>query len=180
MNLLWVGRFSGFKGELDLIEACKILKEQQVTFHLEMIGDGEGRQQAAHYIKDLNLDNSIEIIPYVPNLEISEHYQKAHAFILPSISEGMPKVVLEAMACGCPIIMSDIPGCRELVKEGENGFLIPIMRPDLLAKAITTLYKNNNLIISMGMESCKIVEEQYTWDAVARRVEQCYYSILRK
>lgn len=180
IKLLWVGRFSGFKGEIDLITACDILRKKQVNFHLKMIGNGDGHLQAAQYVRDLHLNNNIEIIPYISYKKISEHYQKAHVFILPSLYEGMPKVVLEAMACGCPIIVSDIPGCKELVKEGRNGFLVPIMRPDLLVKAILALHKNPNLCISMEKESRKIVEDEYTWDAVARRVEQCYQSILRK
>jgi glycosyltransferase involved in cell wall biosynthesis len=179
INLLWIGRFSGFKGELDLISSCDILKKQGVQFHLEMIGDGEGRIQASQYVKDLCLYNNIEIIPYIPNSQISRHYRKAHVFILPSVSEGMPKVVLEAMACACPIIVSDIPGCRELVTDGKNGFLVPIGRPDLFADAVLTFYKYPNLINEMGSKSRKIVEDNYTWDAVAQRMEECYHSVLR-
>ncbi len=180
LNILWVGRFSDFKGERDLIYACNILREKRINFQLVMIGDGDGSRQASQYIIDQYLGNNIEIIPNIPNTLISEYYRNAHIFILPSVSEGMPKVVLEAMACGCPIIVSDIPGCRELVKSNKNGFLVPTGRPDILAKTIISFCKNPALIRKMGQNSRRIVENEYTWDCVSKRLDHVYEGVLKK
>ncbi len=179
LNLLWVGRFTGQKGEMDLISACGMLKERGVGFSLKMVGDGSEREKARRYIKDSNLDGHIEVITYIPNYSMAEMYRQAHVFVFPSMREGMPKVVLEAMACGCPVVATDIPGCRELVLEGRNGFLVPVGSPARIRDAIKRLHEDNGLLNEMGAMSRRIIEKDYTWDAVALRIEGFYQEVLR-
>jgi glycosyltransferase involved in cell wall biosynthesis len=180
INLLWVGKFTGRKGEMDLISACHMLRGKEVDFRLKMVGDGSECEKANQYITDLNLNEYIEVITYIPNHKMAELYRQAHVFVFPSVWEGMPKVILEAMACGCPVVATDIPGCRELVMDGKSGFLVPVGRPDRLRDALQSLYENKGLLDEMGRRSRRIIEKDYTWDAVAHRIEDYYHEVLRK
>ncbi len=179
-QILFVGVLNGRKGEFDLIKAMEKVVNKYPDIRLLIIGSGPTKTVEEKIIKALRIEDNIKFIPNVTYDEMPQYYTACDIFVLPSVSEGMPKVVLEAMACGCSIIVSDIPGCNELVKNGRNGFLVPTGRPDILAEVILTLYKKPALIREMGYESRKIVELNYTWDIVAQRVEECYSSILRR
>ena len=179
-QILFVGVLNGRKGEFDLIKAMGKVVNKYPDIKLLVIGSGPTKIVAEKIIKASGIEDNIKFLSNVTYDEMQQYYTACDIFVLPSVSEGMPKVVLEVMSCGRSVIVSDIPGCRELVKNGENGFLVPTGRPDLLADAILTLYTNPNLIREMGRRSRKIVENEYTWDAVAQRIEECYFSVLRK
>lgn len=179
INLLFVGVLNGRKGEMDLLKAAKVLDELGINFQLSIIGDGPMLAQVKEFIASSNLSQKVRITTRITYEEMPALYNKADIFILPSKSEGMPKVALEAMASGCPVIMSDVQGCKELVKNGKNGFLVPLNKPDVLVDAIMVFFNKPVLINKMGEESRKMVENEYTWSEVAKRVEQCYYSVLK-
>ncbi|MDP2689743.1 MAG: glycosyltransferase, partial [Deltaproteobacteria bacterium] len=145
----------------------------------KMVGDGSECEKARQYIRDLNLEGRIEVINYIPNHGMAEMYRQAHVFVFPSMREGMPKVVLEAMACGCPVVATDIPGCRELVLDGRNGFLVPVGSPARIRDAIQGLHDNSGRLGEMGRMSRMLIERNHTWDAVALRIEGFYREVLR-
>jgi glycosyltransferase involved in cell wall biosynthesis len=177
LNLLWVGRFSGHKGETDLLTMASMLVNRNIVFQLMMIGEGRGAERFQKAVTEMGLHKHIVLLPYVSPEVLSGHYQNAHLFLLPSRSEGMPKVVLEAMSSGCPVVLSDIPGCRELVEKGKNGFLVPPGSPDCLVDIIRRFVDEPGLAQRMGAESRRMVERDYSWDAVAGRVEECYRAV---
>ena len=96
------------------------------------------------------------------------HYQQSDVFVLPSLDEGLPNVVLEAMACGNAIVATDISGNRELVQDSFNGFLVPPADAGALTRALEALIDDANMRRRMGEVSRHIVES-YSWSAVADR-----------
>ena len=94
--------------------------------------------------------------------------EDAGVYVLPSYREGTPRTVLEAMAMARPIITTDAPGCRETVREGVNGFLVPVKDSKALAEAMKRFIKTPELMQEMGRQSRKIAEEKYDVHKVNR------------
>jgi glycosyltransferase involved in cell wall biosynthesis len=86
---------------------------------------------------------------------------QASVFVLPSYREGTPRTVLEAMATGRPVITTDVPGCRETVRDGENGFLVPARNAEAIAHSMERFILQPELISKMGRRSRQIAEEKY-------------------
>jgi glycosyltransferase involved in cell wall biosynthesis len=105
---------------------------------------------------------------------------QAHIVVLPSYREGLPKVLLEAAACERAIVATDVPGCREIVRNGDNGLLIPAKDPAALAEGIVTLLQNPELRRRMGMRGRQLVLNEFTVEHVAARVIQVYHTALRE
>ena len=101
-------------------------------------------------------------------------YKHASIVVLPSYREGLPKVLLEAAACGLPIVATDVPGCREIVINNGNGILVPDRNVDMLAKAIEKLVNEPELRAMMGKKGRELVEKEFSSDKVIAETLQLY------
>jgi glycosyltransferase involved in cell wall biosynthesis len=104
-------------------------------------------------------------------------YQQGHIVTLPSMYEGVPTALLEAASCGKPLVATDIPGCRAIVKDGLNGFLVPVNDPRSLADALEKLIEDPALRQRMGLAGRKLVEEQFTDTSVNERTLAVYQTL---
>ena len=107
-----------------------------------------------------------------------EVYGSCHIVVLPSFAEGVPKVLLEAAAMGKPLIASDLPGCREVISAGENGYLFPAGDSRALAEAISSLIHDRTLRRKMGEKGRDIVLERYTNEIINERTIQVYRELV--
>ncbi|MHB1174514.1 MAG: glycosyltransferase [Sulfuriferula sp.] len=98
--------------------------------------------------------------------QYASHVPPAHIACLPSYREGLPKSLLEAAACGLPIVTTDAPGCREIVRDGDNGFLVPVRDAQALAIALRSLIDNPVLRAEMGLRSREIVLAEFSREQV--------------
>jgi glycosyltransferase involved in cell wall biosynthesis len=99
---------------------------------------------------------------------------------LPSRREGLPVALLEAAACGRPLIATDVPGCREIVIPGETGLLVPVDDAPALAEAIKTLARAPHLRAQFGAAARRIVETQFSADLVGKQVVELYRALLAR
>jgi glycosyltransferase involved in cell wall biosynthesis len=99
---------------------------------------------------------------------LHESYQSADVFVLTSESEGMPAVTLEAMSCGLPIVTTNVPGNQEIVRDGENGFLINVGDTEALAKSLARLIEGRELRQRMGERSRQLMQP-YEWREIMRQ-----------
>lgn len=120
-----VGRLCEQKGQLILLKATSILLNQGRSFDLVLAGDGEMRSEIEHQIKLLGLHNHVRITGWISSAQVREELLNARALVLPSFAEGLPVVVMEAMALKRPVISTYIAGIPELVEHGVNGWLCP-------------------------------------------------------
>ncbi len=153
--LLAVGRLHKEKGFDTLIKAYK---KAEINWPLYIVGEGEERINLTHLIDDLNLVNQIFLVGYTNDVE--HYYSRASIFVLSSLAEGMPNVLLEAMSHGCACISTDCAyGPAEIIDHNLNGILVENNRIDLLAEALKRLVHHPSKIQSLGIEAQKKAKE---------------------
>ncbi len=134
--LLFVGKFRPVKGIEYLLDALRLLKgENKLDFDTVLIGSGPLEQKYCRAIENYGLNGRVVFAGNRKHEEISTWMSAADLFCLPSLKEGMPNVVLEALACGCPVVASDVGGISDLI-EGRNGILVPAADSSALAGAV--------------------------------------------
>jgi len=163
-TILFVGRLVEQKGVTYLLKACAKLKAEGENFVLNIAGDGPLRAELESEAKALELGSRVCFLGWVPREKLPELYREADIFVLPSFDEGMPNVILEAMASGLPIVATDIKGNNELVKSGTNGFLYK--EQDELVFVLKKCFENKETLVEMGSESRRMSLD-YSWQKVA-------------
>lgn len=108
---------------------------------------------------------------------IPEIRRRASVFVLPSLSEGLPRALLEAMSCGKPVVASDIPGVRSVVKHQSNGLLVPPANPQALAEAITVLLRNRDMREKFGRAARRVVLGRYNWEVLMKKLDVIYHEV---
>ncbi len=169
VRLLFAGRMARQKGLPDLLQALAPLEPpvlERVSVELVGAGPEEGRVRSLAI--QLGLAERVTFTGWVSRSAIVAHYQRAHIFVLPSYDEGMPNVVLEAMACGLPIVATNIRGNREVVSDGENGILVPPGDVEALRGALRDLIMDEGLRLRMG-EASRAQALHHDWSRAAER-----------
>jgi len=166
--VLFVSRLIERKGLQFLMPALASLGPDVGPWRLVVVGDGPRHEALLSQAMELGLTDRIEWLGQVAHDELSAIYRRADLFVLPSLSEGMPNVVLEAMASGLPILATRVPGSEELVRDGDNGFLVPAGDIAALGETLSRLLGDANLRRRMGLKSREFVSA-YTWSSLAER-----------
>lgn len=164
-RLLIVGRLVHQKGIDILLRALATLPRD--AFELEVVGDGPDRAALKDLANRLGVADRVRFAGWVERDRIAEHYRAADAFVFPSRLEGMPNVVLEAMAFALPVIATDVPGNRDVVVHGSTGLLVESENVDQLAAALRQILSQPSLRQQMGAAARARVLERHTWAAGA-------------
>jgi glycosyltransferase involved in cell wall biosynthesis len=179
VRLLYVGRFNTFKNVETLVEAVGKLSRMDVgEFELELVGEGEQRSTLERMVSELGLARRVHFVGWVARDHIADHYRCADIFVTATTWEGMPNTVLEAMACGLPIVGTQASGLRELVHDGLNGYLVPIKDPDALSQALARLIGNGYERRRMGRQSRKLAESEFAWEYIAEQYVKIYEQVM--
>lgn len=172
ITFIFVARLLAEKGIYEYIKAAKIVKSTYPKVKFTILGAID--KEALGSLKKEDLESLIQtnIIEYPGHVSnVSEWIENSSVFVLPSYyREGVPRSTQEAMAIGRAIITTDVPGCRETVVEGVNGFLIPKWNSEALAEKMIYFIENPEQICIMGNESHKIAVEKFDADKVNRRL----------
>jgi len=171
-RLLFVGRVVYQKGLDLLLEALGSV--QSSPWQLTIVGDGSQRKLLMAQAEHLGISERIRFLGWLDSAQLLPEYQQANLFVFPSRHEGMPNAILEAMACGLPVIASKIAGNEELVVPASEttcgtGILVPPEDVDALRVALQTVLKDANLRMVMGGAARQRVEQAYTWRRVAEQ-----------
>jgi glycosyltransferase involved in cell wall biosynthesis len=166
VKVLAVGRFVKRKGFIYLIEALKGLKNISLTF----VGEGPLLEQLKHQSHDLE----VTFLGNIRHDKMASVYKDYDIFVLPSLNEGMSNAVLEAMACGLPLILTDVGGSFELIN--GNGFIIPTKDSKAIRKKIEEFLEHKTLIKKMGTRSRELAENM-SWSKVAQEFFKIFEKI---
>lgn len=173
------GRMVRDKGVGEFVQAAQMLKQQKVAVRCVLVGRIDERSPT--HIRETQLfdwqkQGGIEWWGHRDDMP--QVLSSAHVVVLPSYYEGFPKVLLEACACGKPVVATAIPGCEAIVRRGENGFLVPAKDPEALAEAIKVLLENPVLRARMGKRGREIAERDFSAEEMARQTMAVYRELL--
>jgi len=160
--ILFVGALEKVKGVKYLIDTFTKVVKEFPQFKLVLIGEGSERKNLECLTSNLGLSDKVEFKGRLSLEETKNIMKNCYCLVLPSLSEGLGRVLMEAMALGKPIIGSNVGGIIDLVKDGENGFLFEKENSEDLAKKLKILLKDKNLAIEMGRRGRKFVKEKFS------------------
>lgn len=175
-NLLFVGRLEPRKGVTQLIRAFVIMKTTHPDLRLYIVGEGPERE-AAQALVSGPLRTDVVFLGRVGDDELPRFFRSCTVFVSPALSgESFGIVLIEAMAAGRPVVASNIPGYRSVLRDGVNGRLVPPDDPAALARAVSALLDNPHLSDALAVEGRSDVN-QYEWTTVTDRVRTIYQRV---
>jgi colanic acid/amylovoran biosynthesis glycosyltransferase len=170
-RLVCVGRLCEQKGQLLLLEAARILARDNVAFELVLAGDGEMRPEIEKLIEHYGLKNRVRITGWISSTQVREEILAARGLVLPSFAEGLPVVIMEALALFRPVLTTYVAGIPELVRHGEDGWLFSAGSVEELAEAIRGfLALPGETIEKMGESGHQRVIERHSVDVEASKL----------
>ena len=171
IQFLFIGRLLKEKGIHDFIAAAQIVKAKFPQTAFTVLGGIDEANLGALTKSELTQYIDKKVINYPGYVEnIADWIKKSHVFVLPSYREGVPRSTQEAMAIGRPVITTDVPGCRDTVVDGVNGFLVPKWNAQALAEKMIYFIEHPEQVRIMGDESYKIAVEKFDADKVNQRL----------
>ncbi|MEO0073267.1 MAG: glycosyltransferase family 4 protein [candidate division WOR-3 bacterium] len=178
--VLFVGRLDRRKGLAVLLEAMGRLRKRLPSARLVVVGTGPLEQECRLLVRKLGLEQAVLMAGFVPVELLPQYYASADVYCSPALGgEAFGLVLLEAMASGVPVIASDIAGYNEVVVPGETGLLFPAGDAAALADALAVLLQDESRRQRMR-QACRQRAEQFSWQTVARRIEELYLELLAR
>ena len=167
-RIVFTGRFQAQKNVSLLLDQCAALRVQSdKPFELHLVGDGPLRAELERQVICLGLSDRVIWHGWTPREQLREIYRKSDCFVNPSFYEGMPNAILEAMACGKPIIASCVGGNDAVVQHGCTGFLFPLDKPAALLQFLRTLMEDRVGAQRMGQKGREWAKKAFSWNTAA-------------
>jgi len=167
------------KGIREFVDSAKILKDKGIQARFAVVGDQDDLNPECVDLSQIEAWKSKGYVEFwgfrddMPNI-----YKMASIVCLPSYREGLPKSLLEAASCGIPLVAFDVPGCREIVIEGVNGFLVPEVNAELLSKSLEELIEDRIKRRVMGKAGRKLVLKEFSDDIVINKTKDVWKEVL--
>ena len=164
----YIGRLSGEKGVLNFVKAVPKILEKRSKINFLIGGDGQLRDEIEEYLDEENLNNKVELAGWIPHDELPDYLNTLKLVVLPAYTEGLPNIMLEAMACGTPVLATPVGGVPDVIKEGETGFILENNSPECIAKNVIKVleYPNLDKIVKNARE---LVEREFTYLSAVER-----------
>jgi len=168
------------KGIVEFVNAARIVQSKSIKARFVLVGGIDLENPMS--IKNSQLNKWVDegIIEWWGNQEnMPKTFSQAHIVSLPSYAEGLPKVLIEALSCGRPIVTTNVSGCKETVRDGENGFLVPVKNSRALAEAFIKLISNKQLRQRMGNAGRKMAIKEFSIQIVIEQTFAVYQDLLK-
>ena len=178
-RIVCVGRLSEPKGQLLLLDAAKILLDQGAMFDLVLAGDGEMRSDIEATIAHHDMSERVTLTGWISSDQVRDEILASRALILASFAEGLPVVIMEAMALRRPVIATYVAGIPELVTSGKHGWLIPAGDIEALVNALQELLETpENCLLEIGQAAQDRVLSRHNIDVEAEKLRQLFESAI--
>ncbi|TAJ43684.1 glycosyltransferase family 4 protein [Methanofollis fontis] len=175
-QILWIGRFTPGKGVEYLLKGFQIFSREYPDYSLMMIGRGPLKDEFIDMIKEMELGDKVTLQDFIPNHELPGLYQDSSFFVLPSLEEGVPRTILEGMACGKPVVCTELPQLVDIVS--GCGMLVPLRDSEALADALSRLAEDPHLASSIGKAGRVNVVSHFSWEDTVSRTLDLYDSLI--
>ena len=180
VTIAFVGRMLDDKGVRNLIAAFRIVRAANGEARLLLAGSPDPANPASISQNELAAWGREPGVTWLGQVaDIATVWQRAHIAVLPSRREGLPKSLLEAAACGRPLIATDVPGCREIAIAEKTGLLVPVDDPAALAAAMERLVRSSQQRIRFGVAARRLVDERFAADLIGKATVDLYQRLLQ-
>jgi len=173
------GRVWKVKGVEYLVKAVPLVVNKISNVKFLIVGEGPQKESLMKLAEDLGISEHVMFHAPIDYPKMPAYIKASYCVVLPSLMEGLPVTALEAMACGVPVVATRVGGTPEVVKDGENGFLLKPGRPELIAEKVIQLLKDEKMRKRMGEAGRKFVEK-FDWDIIANRTLEVYQKAIEK
>jgi len=177
-SLVAIGSLRERKGYDVLLDAVALLRRTDPGVTLHIFGQGPQETALRQQATELGIEDTVTFHGFVDQSTLKQHLADARAFVHPSRSESFSLVRLEAMANGCPVVVSDIDGADEMVRNGTDGFVVPREDPAAIAQRARELLSDTEKAREMGRAARERVEEKYDWKKIGQQYVNIYRSLL--
>ncbi len=165
----FIGVLNYRKGCMNFLNAVSLLKGYNFKFFIA--GEGELREEMENFISKNSLD--IDFLDWIPNNELPDYLNRLKLFILPSHNEGLPNIIMEAMACGTPVLATPVGAIPDIIKDGKNGFIMENNSPDLIKKKIIEIIQRDDLQ-KISDNSRNLAENEFYYRNVIKNWEKFF------
>ncbi len=180
-TVVFPGRMLVDKGVRELVQASRLLRARGVVVRIRLIGPTDRGNPATINEAELRRWEREGLVDWLgERTDMPEQLRSAHAVCLPSYREGLSKALIEAAAAGRPIVTTDTPGCRDVVRDGENGLLVPIKDPEAIARALARLADHPSLRVAMGARGRDIAVAEFSVGSVVDQTLRMYEQLLAR
>lgn len=173
----YVGRLSEEKGLRYLFTACSQLAEKGLSLKTLIVGEGPQKRELEHLAEELKIRESVIFTGFQE--DIRRWLLCMDAFVLPSLTEGTPMALLEAMACGVPVIATSVGGVPQVIDRGESGVLVAPGKPEEITSAVLALYCDELVRKKLSANACSLLKTKYGIDQWISRIEGEYLNLRR-
>ena len=178
VTVTYVGRLLADKGLRSLIAAHRLLRQRGVEINLLLAGTPDPDNPTSIPLAEIEGWACEPGVTWLGQItDIGGLWARSHIAVLPSRREGLPLSLLEASACGRPMVATDVPGCREVVRNGETGLLVPVDAPEKLALAIAQMAASGQLRRRMGQAARSRAETEFSSTIIARKIAALYLDL---
>ncbi len=175
-----VARLEKRKGHKFLIDAFKNIVKKQKNSHIKLliIGEGNKKEYLENYVKELNLGDKVIFTGYREDVE--ELMAVMNIFVLTSLREGLPRVLVQAAAVGMPSVAFNVDGVSEIIKDNYNGFLVKVKDVEQLENRIVKYMNNKELVLLHGRNGRKFIENKWSIKGMVDRIDKIYQDLVRE
>lgn len=182
-HIISIGSLQPYKGMQYLIRACQLLRDRGLFIECKIIGGGKERKKLETLLVSHGLQQVVTMLGSKTQEDVFRNLSKSQCYVQPSVvepsgkMEGIPVSIMEALACGLPVIASEISGIPELVRPGKTGYLVPPADPMALADAIENVYKNSREAARLAQAGQKLVREEFDLFSNVKKLSQLFNQI---
>ena len=167
----YIGRLSREKGVLNFVKAIPAILNERDNLEFLIGGDGQLRDKIERYLEENNLNNNVKLAGWIPHDELSDYLNDLKLLVLPSYTEGLPNIMLEAMACSTPVLATPVGAIPDIIKDEETGFILENNNPECIAENIERVL-NYPKLDEITESARRLVEKEFTYEAAVERYRE--------
>jgi len=175
----YIGRFESVKNVLNYVKAIPLLLEEKRDFSFLIGGEGSQKDDVLNFINENNLQKYVSYVGWISHSNLSKYLNEIKLLILPSNSEGLPNILLEAMACGTPVLAHPVGSIPDIIEHGKNGFLLKDNSPSGIAEGVSLAFEHED-ITNLVISARKTVESKFDRQNTIKNFKKTLEKIYKK
>jgi glycosyltransferase involved in cell wall biosynthesis len=164
----YIGRLSAEKGILNFVEAIPLVLKKKVDTHFIICGQGSLAYNIKKIIEATDLKANLKLAGWIPHKDVPQYLNELKLLVLPSFTEGLPNILLEAMACGTPVLATSLGAIPDIIKDGKTGFLLKSNDPEHIAERIVELLNKPELLEKVSTNAYNYIKKKFSYENASK------------